>query len=50
MGLRLHRTIAEAGLPAREMQGETLLACGPEARSRRSTSACSPSSTGATGS
>jgi hypothetical protein len=31
MGLRLHRTIAEAGLPAPEMQGETLLACGPEA-------------------
>jgi SAM-dependent methyltransferase len=31
MGLRLHRTIAEAGLPAPEMHGETLLACGPEA-------------------
>jgi hypothetical protein len=31
MGLRLHRTIAEAGLPAPEMQGETLLGCGPEA-------------------
>jgi len=31
MGLRLHRTIAEAGLPAPEMHGETLLGCGPEA-------------------
>ena len=33
MGPRLRRTIAEAGLPAPEMQGETLLACGPEASS-----------------
>jgi SAM-dependent methyltransferase len=31
MGLRLHRIIADAGLPAPELHGETLLACGPEA-------------------
>jgi SAM-dependent methyltransferase len=31
MGLRLHRVIAEAGLRAPELHGETLLACGPEA-------------------
>jgi SAM-dependent methyltransferase len=31
LGLQLHRLIAEAGLPAPEMHGETLVACGPEA-------------------
>jgi SAM-dependent methyltransferase len=31
LGLRLHRVIADAGLPAPEMHGETLVACGPEA-------------------
>jgi hypothetical protein len=31
LGLRLHRLIADAGLPAPEMHGETLVACGPEA-------------------
>jgi SAM-dependent methyltransferase len=31
LGLELHRLIAEAGLPAPELHGETLLACGPEA-------------------
>jgi hypothetical protein len=31
MGLRLHRVIAGAGLPAPELLAETLIACGPEA-------------------
>ncbi|HEX2102523.1 MAG TPA: methyltransferase domain-containing protein [Solirubrobacteraceae bacterium] len=31
LGLRLHRVVADAGLPAPEMLGETVLACGPEA-------------------
>jgi len=31
LGLRLHRVMADAGLPAPEMHGETLVACGPEA-------------------
>ena len=31
MGTRLHRVIADAGLPAPELIGETLMACGPEA-------------------
>jgi SAM-dependent methyltransferase len=31
LGLQLHRLIADAGLPAPEMHGETLVACGPEA-------------------
>jgi SAM-dependent methyltransferase len=30
MGLRLHRTIADAGLPAPELHGETVMGCGPE--------------------
>src|SRR3954466_12015951 len=29
--LELHRLVADAGLPAPEMHGETLVACGPEA-------------------
>jgi SAM-dependent methyltransferase len=31
LGLRLHRLMADAGLPAPELHGETLVACGPEA-------------------
>jgi hypothetical protein len=31
LGLRLHQVIADAGLPAPEMHGETLVGCGPEA-------------------
>ena len=31
LGLQLHRLMADAGLPAPELHGETLLACGPEA-------------------
>jgi SAM-dependent methyltransferase len=30
-GLRLHSVVAEAGLPAPELHGDTLMGCGPEA-------------------